>query len=156
MKFLHSKPLTYKIRLRTDEIINRINSITSNKPDCEYEGSTSKNTFRIRSKNSSMLVRDLHPYLNGTVTQGENYSTLEIHQEPDKRSIIIIIGAVIMSFISFFIRIFLGNEVPMIFLFMPLILPTITFLIISFFENISRSNNIYTIEKLFENKIIKS
>ena len=154
MKFLHSKPKTYKIRLTTNEVISRIKSITANKPDCEYRGTINENTFRIRSKNSSMLVRESHPYLNGTITQGENHSILEISQEPDKKSIAIIIATFLISLIFFFIRIFKGSEAPTAFLFLPLILPTVAFLIISFFENISRSNNVYTIEKLFEDEII--
>ncbi len=154
MKFLHSKTKSYKIKLSTEEIINRIKNIASDQPDCEYEGSISENTFRIRSKNSSMFAREAHPYINGTVTQGENYSILEISQEPDSKNIAIIIGVFILSLVFFFIRIFKGSETPVMFLFMPLILPTAVFLILSFFENIGRSNNIYTIEKLFENETI--
>lgn len=154
MKLLYSKPRIYKIKLSTDEIISQIKNITSDKPDCEYEGSISENSFCIRSKNSSMLVRKSHPFINGKITQCKNYSILEISQEPDKKGLVIIIGTFLISLIFFFIRVFKGCEVPVAFLFLPLILPTIAFLIMSFFESIGKSDNIYTIEKLFENENI--
>lgn len=160
MKKFRFKPQSYKINLSTDEVMKRIRSITyikgaSDKADCEYKGSINENTFSIYSKNSSMLVRESHPYINGKVTQGENYSILEISQEPDKKGVFLIIAFWIWSVVSPLLYLLVNQELPIKVIIPSLFMIAGGFLIVSFFESIGMDNNIYTIEKLFEDEIIK-